>query len=172
MSKSNIPGCQAQLDSRSLHQQTGQDSLSGNFRPTVENHELASSIQNMTLCQIHPWVSKCDCRFTVQINSLRLILHCMFQSTCKNLFTPQVNLFGTCLDLKLPLSVSPVADQQAWKIWSGPVAYVYATTAALLKVVHKSLPVQLPYSGSLGLAGHALVLQSGTIISRNPTSVA
>ena len=36
----------------------------------------------------------------------------------------------------------------------------------------KSLPDQLPHSGSHGLAGHTLVLVSGTTIGRNSASVA
>ena len=35
----------------------------------------------------------------------------------------------------------------------------------------KSLPVQLPHSGSSGLAEHTLVLESGTTISRNYTFI-
>ena len=69
MSKSNSPSYHRKLDSSSLHQQTGRDSLSRNVRPPVENHELVSLIQNVTPCQTPSRVSQCDRRFTVQIDS-------------------------------------------------------------------------------------------------------
>ena len=47
MPKSNSPGCHGQLNGSSLHQQTGWDSLSRDVRPSMEDHELVSSIQNI-----------------------------------------------------------------------------------------------------------------------------
>ena len=67
----------------------------------------------------------------------------VFKRICKKWFTPQVDLFATRLNHKLPLYVSPVPDQKAWNIdplnisWSGLVAYVYRPSALLLKVVQK-----------------------------------
>ena len=125
-----------------------QDSLSRNVHPTVENHELVSLIQNITLCQTHPRVCQCDHRFPdfqIDSNSTReWSLHPqVFKNICKMWFTPQVDLFATHLKHKLPLYVSPVPDQQAWNIdalninWSDLVAYAYPLTALLLKVVQK-----------------------------------
>ena len=69
MLKSNSPGCHGQLNGSSLHQQTGRDSLSRDVRPSMENHELVSSIQNISTCQTHSRVLKCDHGLPVQINS-------------------------------------------------------------------------------------------------------
>ena len=69
MPKSNSPDCHRQLNGSSLHQQTGWDSLSRDVRPSMENHELVSSIQNISMCQTHFRVPKCDRGLPVQINS-------------------------------------------------------------------------------------------------------
>ena len=102
----------------------------------------------------------------------------MFKRICTKWFTPQVDLFATRLNHKLPLYVSPVPDQNAWNInalnisWSSLVAYAYPPTTTS-KSNTKGRPVQLPPNpDSPGLAGHALVLGSGPSISGNSTSVA
>ena len=69
MPKSKSPSCHGQLNGISLHQQTGWDSLSRDVRPSMENHELVSSIQNIATCQTHSRVPKCDRGLPVQINS-------------------------------------------------------------------------------------------------------
>ena len=69
MPKSNSPGCHGQLNGSSLHQQTGRDSLIRDVRPSMENHKLVSSIQNISTCQTHSRVPKCDRGLPVQINS-------------------------------------------------------------------------------------------------------
>ena len=147
MSKSNSPGCHGQLNSSNLHQQTGQDSLSGNVRPNIKNHELVSLIQNITPCETHPTMSNviADCLSrSTQIQSTECSLHPqVFKRICKKWFTPRVDLFATRLNHKLPRYVSPVPDQNAWNIdglnisWSSLVAYAYPPTALLPKVVQK-----------------------------------
>ena len=67
----------------------------------------------------------------------------VFKRICTKWFTPQVDLFATRLNHKLPLYVSPVPDQNAWNIdalnisWSSLVAYAYPPTALLPKVIQK-----------------------------------
>ena len=80
----------------------------------------------------------------IQIQSTKSSLHPqVFKRICKKWFTPQVDLFATCLNQKLPLYVSPVPDQNTWNIdalnisWSSLVAYAYPPTALLHKVIQK-----------------------------------
>ena len=113
--------------------------------PTIENHELVSLIQNITLCQTHPWVLKCDCGFPVQIDSNlanRVVTtSSSVQKICKKWFTPHLDLRIIHLNHKLLLYVSPVPDQNAWNIdalgWSSLVAYAYPPIVLLPKVVQK-----------------------------------
>ena len=81
---------------------------------------------------------------STQIQSTDWSLHPqVFKRICQKWFTPQVDLFATYLNYKLPLYVFPVPDQQAWNIaalnisWLGLVAYAYPPTVLLLKVVQK-----------------------------------
>ena len=83
------------------------------------------------------------CRST-QIQSTKWSLHPqVFKRICTKWFTPQVDLFATRLNHKLPLYVSPVPDQNARNIddlnisWSSLVAYAYPRTALLPKVIQK-----------------------------------
>ena len=147
MSKSYIPCCHGQLEISSLHQQTKQGSRSGNVHPAVENHELVSPIQNITLCQNIPGclnvISDFLSRLT-QIQSTEWLLNPQaFKRICQKWFIPQVNMFATRLSHKLPLYASPVPDQQTSNIdtlnisWSGLVTYAYPPTVVLLKLVQK-----------------------------------
>ena len=147
MPKSNSPDCHGQLNGRSLHQQTGWDSLSRDVCPSMENHELVSSIQNISMCQTHSRVPKCDRGLPVQINSNSvngvITAPSGVQRICTKWFTPQLDLFATRLNHKMPLYSSPVPDQNAWNIdalnisWSSLVAYAYPPTALLPKVIQK-----------------------------------
>ena len=57
--------------------------------------------------------------------------------------SPQVYLFATSLNKKLPLYVSPIPDPQAWAVdalnipWKNLVAYAFCPTALLPKVIQK-----------------------------------
>ena len=57
--------------------------------------------------------------------------------------SPQVDLFATSLNKKLPLYVSPIPDPQAWAVdalnipWENLVAYAFPPTALLPKVIQK-----------------------------------
>ena len=147
MPKSNSPGCHGQRNDSSLHQQTGRDSLSRDVRPSMENHELVSSVQNISTCQTHSGclnVIADSLSRSTQIQSTEWSLHPqVFKRICTKWFTPQVDLFATRLNHKLPLYVSPLPDQNAWNIdalnisWSSLVAYAYPPTALLPKVIQK-----------------------------------
>ena len=143
MPKSNSPWCHGQLNGISLHQQTGRDSLSGNVCPSMENHELVSSFQNISPCQTHPRVPKCDLGFPVQIDSnsvngvvttssgvqknLQKVVHSSGGSLCHT-SKPQVTT--VCL----PSTRSKRMEHRCSKHkLSSLVAYAYPPTALLPK---------------------------------------
>ena len=67
----------------------------------------------------------------------------VFKQISKIWESPQVDLFATRLNTKLPLHVSPIPDPQAWAVdtlnipWENLVAYVFPPTTFLPKVVQK-----------------------------------
>ena len=67
----------------------------------------------------------------------------VFQKVVRLWEYPQVDLFATSLNNKLPQFVSPIPDPQAWAVdalnipWENLVAYAYPPTALLPKVVQK-----------------------------------
>ena len=67
----------------------------------------------------------------------------IFKQISKLWKSPQVDLFATSLNKKLPTYVSPIPDPQAWAVdalniqWENLVAYAFPPTALLPKVVQK-----------------------------------
>ena len=67
----------------------------------------------------------------------------VFKQISKIWESPQVDLFATRLNTKLPLYVSPIPDPQAWAVdalnipWENLVAYTFPPTALLPKVLQK-----------------------------------
>ena len=110
MSKPNSVGCYRQLNSSSLHKQTRRNSLSGDVRSPVEDHDLVPSLPDNIKSQTHSRVSKCDGRLSVQVKPSPV--NRMFKQICLKRFTPHVDLFATHLNHKVPLYVSPVPDQK------------------------------------------------------------
>ena len=180
MPKSNSPSCHGQLNGSSLHQQTGRDSLSRDVRPSMENHELVSSIQNIATCQTHSRVPKCDRGLPVQINSNSVNrMDSTPSGVQQNLQKVVHSSGGSVCHSSEPQVATIVPDQNAWNIdalnisWSSLVAYAYPPNSSASKSNTKGPPVQLPPNpDSPGLAGHALVLGPGPPISGNSISVA
>ena len=65
--ESNSVGCDGQLNSGSLHQQTRRNSLSRDVRSPVENHDLVPSLPHNIESQAHSRLPECDGRPTVQV---------------------------------------------------------------------------------------------------------
>ena len=69
----------------------------------------------------------------------------VFSAICKNLFVPQIDLFATRLNHKLPLFVSPVPDPLAIETdamqidWTGKSVYAFPPVALVPDVVEKLL---------------------------------
>ena len=76
------------------------------MRSPVEDHDLVPLLPDNTKSQTHSRVSECDGRPADQV----------FKQIYLKWFTPHVDLFGTHLNHKVPLYVSPVPDQNAWDI--------------------------------------------------------
>ena len=77
-----------------------------------------------------------------QVQSTEWSLHPqVFKQICRRWFTPQVDLFATHLNHKLPLYVSPIPDSNAWDIdalninWAGLTTYAYPSVALLHRVI-------------------------------------
>ena len=65
--ESNSVSCDRQLNSGSLHQQAGGNSLSRDVRSPVENHDLVPSLPYNIESQAHSRVSECDGRPPIQV---------------------------------------------------------------------------------------------------------
>ena len=114
----NSASCNGQLNSGSLHKQGGTHS--------VEMCALLWKI--MTWCHHYHITLKArhipgclnvmaDLSRSNQVQSTEWSLHLqVFKQICQKWFTPYVDLFGTHLNLKLPLYVSPVPDPNACDI--------------------------------------------------------
>ena len=88
----------------------------------------------------------------------------VFQAVCSRWHQPQVDLFATRFNNKLPQFVSPVPDPQAWAVdalslsWEDLDPYAFT-----------GLPLQQDNSDCPRVAKHALVLGSSGNVQSNPT---
>ena len=145
MSGPNSASCDRQLNCGSLHKQTRRNTLSGDVRTPVENHDLVPSLSHNIESQAHSRVPECDGRPTVQVNQVQSTEWSLHPQVFKQIsqwwFTPHMDLFTTHLNHKLPLS--PIPDPKAWDIdalninWTGLTAYASPPTALLHKVIQK-----------------------------------
>ena len=67
VSEPNSLSCHGQLNSSSLHKQTGRNTLSGDVCTPVENHDLVPSLPHNIESQTHSRLSQCDGRPPVQV---------------------------------------------------------------------------------------------------------
>ena len=65
----NSASCDGQLSCGSLHKQTRRNTLSGDVRTPVENHDLVPSLSHNIESQAHSRVPECDGRPAVQVES-------------------------------------------------------------------------------------------------------
>ena len=100
----------------------------------------------------------------------------IFQDLCRKWHRPQIDLFATRFNNKLPLFVSPVPDTLAVAVdaltlpWEDLDAYAFPPTAILGEVTR--LPVQETHSDCPGVAQHALVLGLGDHVQPGPSKPA
>ena len=147
VSEPNCASCNGQLNSGSLHKQTGRNSLSRDVCTPVEDHDLVPSLSHNFKSQTH---SRCLnvmadlLSRSNQVQSTEWSLHPqVFKQICRRQFTPHVDLFATHLNHKLPMYVSPITDPNAWDTdalninWACLTAYAYPPTALLHRVIQK-----------------------------------
>ena len=133
-------GSYRQHNSGCLYQQRGGDEVGLSVCPTVENtvlvHQAASNPQGTS----HPRPAERDRRQAIQAwpdHSNRVV------TSCSRWHQPQVDLFATRFNNKLPQFVSPVPDPQAWAVdalnlsWEDLDPYAVPPAAILGKVVEK-----------------------------------
>ena len=100
----------------------------------------------------------------------------VFQAVCSRWHQPQVDLFATRFNNKLPQFVSPVPDPQAWAVdalslsWEDLDPYAFPPAAILGKVGEApGLPLQQNNPDCPRVAQHALVLGPGSNVKPDPT---
>ena len=101
----------------------------------------------------------------------------VFQAVCSRWHQPQVDLFATRFNNKLPQFVSPVPDPQAWAVdalslsWEDLDPYAFPTGSHLGQSGGEAprLPLQQNNPDCPRVAQHALVLGPGSNVKRDPT---
>ena len=101
----------------------------------------------------------------------------VFQAVCSRWHQPQVDLFATRFNNKLPHFVSPVPDPQAWAVdalglsWEDLDPYAFPPAAILGKVVKlQDYPCnRVILIAPWWVAQHALVLGPGSNVKPDPT---
>ena len=96
MSEPKCVGCNRQLNSGSLHNQTRRNSLSRDVRSSVEDHDMVPSLPDNIESQKHSRVSECDGQLSVQVkpsainrmvttsvpSDLSKVVHSSYRSIC------------------------------------------------------------------------------------------
>ena len=130
-----------------LHQQGRRHEVGPTVCPTLENldpvHRETSDCKGPT----HSRPFKCSGRQTIQVrpdHPNRMVPPSrFFKPLCNRWHQPQIDLFATRFNNKLPLFVSPVPDPMATAVdalslpWENLDAYAFPPTAILGKVVEK-----------------------------------
>ena len=104
------------------------------------------------------------------------LLQEVFQALCSRWHRPEIDLFATRFNNKLPQFVSPVPDPLAVAVdalsfhWEDLDAYAFPPTALLSKVVEKvtGLSMQEAHLDCPWVAQHALVLGSSDYVQSGP----
>ena len=145
--ESNSVSCDGQLNSGSLHQQTGGThsaemcALLWKIMTWCHHYHITLKARHIPGCLnvMADLLSRSN-----QVQSTEWSLHPqVFKQICQKWFTPHVDLFATHLNHKLPLYVSPIPDPRAWDTdalnidWTNLTAYAYPPTALLHKVIQK-----------------------------------
>ena len=137
-----------QHNSGCLYQQRGGgDEVGLSVCPTVENPVLVYQTAGKSQGTSHPRPAERDSRQAIQTwpdHSNRVVTSSkVFQAICSRWHQPQVDLFATRFNNKLPQFVSPVPDPQAWAVdalslsWENLDPYAFPPVAILGKVVEK-----------------------------------
>ena len=133
-----------QYHSSSLHQQRGRYEVRPTLCPTMENLDLVYQQASYSEGMTHSWSVECGGRQIVQAgtdHSNGMVPSPTSLSKDMRKVAPQIDLFATRFNNKLPLFVSPVPDPRATAIdalslpWGDLDAYAFPPTTILGKVV-------------------------------------
>ena len=174
VSEPNSASCNGQLNSGSLHKQGGTHSaemcaLLWKIMTCCHHYHITLKARHIPGCLnvMADLLSRSN-----QLQSTEWSPHPqVFKQICQKWFTPDVDLFATHLNHKLPLYVSPVPGPNAWNIdalnlnWTGLTAYAYTPTALLhwfwdLVQLSTKIPLQLLASTTLLKQSHNYVFHS------------
>ena len=129
-----------------INKEGGGDEVGFPVCPTVENPVLVHQETANSQGTPHPRPAERDSRQAIQTwpdQSNRMVFQEVFQAICSRWHQPQVDLFATRFNNKLPQFVSPVPDPQAWVVdalslsWENLDPYAFPLAAILGKVVEK-----------------------------------
>ena len=144
----NCPGGHGQYNSGSLHQQGGGHAVRPTLCPSMENLDLVYHHQITLKARHIPGhlnvIDKLS-RLGQTIQTEWSLLPEVFQQICNQWHRPQIDLFATRFNHKLPQFLSPVPDSLAVAVdaltlpWEDLDAYAFPPTAILGKVVAKLL---------------------------------
>ena len=140
-------GSYTQHNSGCLYQQRRGDEIGLSVCPTVENsvlvHQAASTLRAHHIPGRLNVIADKLSRLGQTIQTEWSLHPEVFQAVCSRWHQPQVDLFATRFNNKLPQFVSPVPDPQAWAVdalslsWENLDPYAFPPAAILGKVVEK-----------------------------------
>ena len=140
----NGSGSNRQHHSSGLHQQGGRHEVGPTLCPTLENLDLVHRETSDSEGRTHSRPLKCSGRRAVQTGTNHPNgMGPPSRSFPSPVRQPQIDLFATRFNNKLPLFVSPVPDPMATAVdalslsWEDLEAYAFPPTAILGKVVEK-----------------------------------
>ena len=147
MHKQNCPSGHRQYNSSGLHKQGRGNEVGPTVCSTVENLDLVFPASSDPKSPTYPWPTNVIAdklsRLNQTIQTEWSPLPDIFQDLCRKWHRPQIDLFATRFNNKLPLFVSPVPDTMAVAVdaltlpWEDLDAYAFPPTAILGKVVEK-----------------------------------
>ena len=170
--RQNGSGGNRQHYSGSLYKQGRRHEVGPTVCPTVENLDLVLPATRALKARHIPGhlnvIADKLSRLGQTIQTEWSLLPAVFQRICNQWHFPQIDLFATRFNHKLPQFVSPVPDPLAVAVdaltlpWEDLDAYAFPPTAILGKVVEKLLDSPCKtHSDCPGVAQHALVLGLG-----------
>ena len=179
--ESNSVSCDGQLNSGSLHQQAGGNSLSRDVHSPVENHDLVPSLPHNIESQAHSRVSECDGRPTVQVQpsavnrmvsaptGLQTNLPEVVHPSCRLIcHSPEPQTSTVCVSYPRPKGLGHRCSEHKLDQPHGLCLPSYGSPS---QVDPKDQAMPLPdHRDSPRLARDALVLGPSAALNRDPTT--
>ena len=179
--ESNSVSCDGQLNSGSLHQQAGGNSLSRDVRSPVENHDLVPSLPYNIESQAHSRVSECDGRPPIQVqpsavnrmvpapSGLQANLPKVVHPSCRLIrYSPESQTPSICVSYPRPKGLEHRCSEHKL---DQPHGLRLPSYGSPLQGDPKDQAMPLPdHRDSPRLARDALVLGPSAALNRDPTT--